>query len=92
MPKFVWDRTKAARNLRKHDVSFGDACRVFDDPLALDGIDDREDYGEERSNIIGMAGDRLLLVTYTLRGGEVRIISARPAEPNERRRYNAENR
>jgi uncharacterized DUF497 family protein len=41
MPKFVWDRTKAARNLRKHDVSFEDARLVFDDPLALDAIDDR---------------------------------------------------
>jgi uncharacterized protein len=41
MPKFVWDRTKAARNLRKHDVSFEDARLVFDDPLALDALDDR---------------------------------------------------
>jgi uncharacterized DUF497 family protein len=92
MPNFEWDRKKAARNLRDHGVSFEEATRVFNDPLSLDDIDDREDYGEERSNMIGVAGDRLLVVTYTLRGGKTRIISARPAEPNERRRYREENR
>jgi uncharacterized DUF497 family protein len=92
MPKFVWNPDKAASNLRDHGVTFEEATRVFDDPLALDDIDDREDYGEERSNIIGMVGARLLVVTYTLRRGETRIISARPAEPVERRRYHDEER
>ena len=87
MPTFAWDPDKAASNLRKHKVSFETATRVFDDPLALDAIDDREIYGEERSIIIGMAGDQLLVVSYTLRGGQTRIISARPAEPVEGRRY-----
>ena len=64
---------------------------MFNDPLALDDIDDREDYGEERSNMIGVAGDRLLVVTYALRGGKTRIVSARTAEPDERRRYRDEN-
>jgi uncharacterized DUF497 family protein len=92
MPNFEWDRKKAARNLRDHGVTFEEATRVFNDPLSLDDIDEREDYGEERSNMIGVAGGRLLVVTYTLRGGKTRIISARPAEPNERRRYREENR
>jgi uncharacterized DUF497 family protein len=92
MPTFVWDPAKADRNLRKHGVSFEDASRVFDDPFALDDIDDREDYGEERSNIIGMVDDQLLVITYALRGGKTRIISARPAEPIERRRYHDEKR
>jgi uncharacterized DUF497 family protein len=59
MPKFEWHSSKAARNLHKHGISFEEVKRVFDDPLALDDIDDREDYGEERSNIMGMAGDRV---------------------------------
>ena len=78
---------KAARNLREHKVSFEAAKHVFDDPFAVDEIDDREDYGEERSNIVDMVEDRLLVVTYTLRRGITRIISARLAEPYERRRY-----
>lgn len=87
MPNFKWDRAKAARNLREHKLTFEAATRVFDDSFAIDEIDDREDYGEERSNILGMVEDRLVLVTYTLRSGYTRIISARPAEPHERRGY-----
>ena len=87
MPNFRWDPKKAADTLRRHKVSFETARGVFDDPFALDDIDEIEDYGEERSNILGMVEGRLLVVTYTLRGGATRIISARKAEPHERRTY-----
>jgi uncharacterized DUF497 family protein len=87
MPKFEWDEDKAEGNLRRHKVSFEAAARVFDDPFALDVPDDREDYGEERWNAIGMVEGHLLVVTYTLRNGATRIISARLAEPYERRWY-----
>jgi uncharacterized DUF497 family protein len=92
MPKFTWDRRKAARNLREHSISFETAIRVFRDPHAIDEIDDREDYGEERSNILGMIENRFVVVTYTLRGGYVRIISARKAIREERRRYHEKKR
>ena len=92
MPNFSWEPRKAAGNLRKHHVSFEKATGVFDDPFAIDNIDDRRNYGEERSNIIGMTEGRLLVVTYTLRGGYIHIISARKAEPHERRRYHEEER
>ena len=87
MPNFEWEPDKAARNLRRHKVTFETARGVFDDPFALDEIDDREDYGEERSNILGSVEGRFLVVTYTLRGRTTRIISARPAEPHERGKY-----
>ena len=87
MPNFKWDPGKAARNLREHKLTFEAATRVFDDPFAIDEIDDRENYGEERSNIVGMVEGRLVFVTSTLRRGDTRIISARPAEPHERRKY-----
>ena len=90
MLNFTWDRRKAAANLRKHGVSFETATGVFNDPSPIDEIDDREDYGEEWSNIIGMVEGRLLFVTYTLRGGQTRIISARKATPEENRRYHEE--
>jgi hypothetical protein len=35
--------------------------------------------------------ERLLAVSYTIRSGRVRLISARLAEPQERRRYHEEN-
>jgi uncharacterized DUF497 family protein len=40
MANFEWDRKKAAWNLRNHGVSSEEATRVFNDPLALDDIDD----------------------------------------------------
>ena len=61
--------------------------------MALDEPDDRDDYGEDRWNRIGSVEGRLLVVTYAQRIGEVgsdeviRIISARPAERRERKRY-----
>jgi uncharacterized DUF497 family protein len=37
--KFEWDDEKAVANLRKHDVSFGEATEVFYDPNALEDYD-----------------------------------------------------
>jgi uncharacterized DUF497 family protein len=65
---------------------------VFKDPLAIESLDDREDYGEDRFVIIGMVDGRLLFVAYTLRGETIRIISARGAEPHEQRQYHEEGR
>jgi len=45
---FEWDDDKAARNLRSHGVSFEMAALVFRDPFAVEWIDMREAYGEER--------------------------------------------
>ena len=65
---------------------------MFKDPLAIESLDDREDYGEDRFVIIGMVDGRLLFVAYTLRGETIRIISARGAEPHEQRQYHEEGR
>jgi hypothetical protein len=90
--EFEWDDAKAARNLAEHAVSFVAARKIFDDPLALGWLDTSENYGEERFAIVGMAETRLLFVAYTLRASRIRLISARGAEPNERRRYHQESR
>ncbi|HML12277.1 MAG TPA: BrnT family toxin [Xanthobacteraceae bacterium] len=89
---FEWDDPKAAANLAKHGVSFEQAREAFNDPFAIDFIDDREDYSEYRLILLGMVESRLLTVAHTVRGDRVRIISAREAEPHERRRYHEENR
>jgi uncharacterized DUF497 family protein len=88
---FEWDYVKAASNLSKHKVSFEVACDAFADAFAIEREDAPEDYGEARYNLLGMVGDRLLFVAYTMRGEIVRIISAREAEPYERRLYREEN-
>lgn len=88
---FEWDEAKAAANLAKHGVSFEQARQGFDDPFAINFVDDRENYGEDRLILFGMVENRLLVVAHTLRDDKVRIISAREAEPHERRRYHEEN-
>jgi len=85
--KFEWDDRKAAANQARHGVSFEAARKVFTDVFAIDQPDDREDYGEERITLLGMADGRLVLVAYTIRDDRIRIISARGAEPYEQRIY-----
>jgi uncharacterized protein len=88
---FQWNDQKAARNHARHGVTFEAAREVFDDPFALDWIDDGQDEGEQRFAMLGIVEGRLLFVAYTMRGDAIRIISARLAEPYERRRYHEEN-
>jgi uncharacterized DUF497 family protein len=88
---FEWDDAKAAQNYADHGVSFEVARRVFEDPFATERLDDRQDYGEDRYSILGMVDGRILYMAYTLRNGTIRIISARGAEPDERRRYHEDN-
>jgi uncharacterized protein len=84
---FEWDDAKAAANAVRHAVTFEAARSAFSDPLAVAREDPRQDYGEDRYTLLGMANDQLLHVAYTLRRERIRIISARLAEPRERRRY-----
>ena len=88
---FQWDDNKAAENYATHGVQFEAAREVFHDPFALEWLDDRADYGEDRYIILGMVENRLLYVAHTLRGEKIRLISARGAEPQERRQYHEEN-
>ena len=67
---FEWDEDKAADNYAKHKVTFATARLAFADLFAVEWFDDRFDYGEERFNMLGMAEDRLLSVTYTSVSGE----------------------
>jgi uncharacterized DUF497 family protein len=90
--RFQWDDAKAAENYANHGITFESARDVFSDPFALDWPDESEAYGEARYITIGMADGRLLFVAYTLRSDAIRIISARGAEPYERRKYHEENR
>lgn len=65
---------------------------VFQDPFALERLDDREDYGEERFVIIGMSeGSLVLFVAYTERKDRIRIISTRRALQNEQDDYFRQN-
>jgi len=56
--EFEWDDDKAAANARKHGVTFEEARGVFRDPWAIELVDDREAYGEDRFVLIGMTQSR----------------------------------
>lgn len=87
---FEWDARKAAQNLRKHQISFEDAARVFLDPNRIETYDGRDAYGEDRWKTVGMVEPALLAVVYTVRGKEsdvMRLISARKADAYERAQY-----
>ena len=83
---FEWDDAKERANRRKHGIDFQTAARVFLDPYVIE-FDDVGARGELRFNAIGLVDNRMLFVSYTMRGDVVRIISARGAEPHEKRRY-----
>lgn len=83
MLEFEWDTEKAAENLRKHGVSFELATLAFRDPFGVEWIDNREEYGEERTILLGMADGTILVVVYTERGERLRLISARRATRHE---------
>lgn len=88
---FEWDDHKAAANWRNHGIAFPHAAKAFNDAFAVEWIDDREDYGEERINRLAMCEGLLLHITYTERGERIRLISARRAEKHERDHYHREN-
>jgi uncharacterized protein len=81
---FEWDEAKAAENYAKHGV-------IFRDPFAIERLDDREDYGEERFILIGAEEEAVVTVVYTERNGRFRIISARRATRHEQDDYFVEN-
>jgi uncharacterized DUF497 family protein len=92
--EFEWHNAKAEDNVRRHGVSFDLAKTVFKDPFAIERLDDREDYGEKRFVMIGMAeGNILLFVAYTERKNNesIRIISARRATQYEQDDYFQQN-
>lgn len=87
-----WHSKKAASNLKDHQVSFEEAATVFDDDFAEVLPDFDHSIEENRYVCFGASSSgRMLAVTFTERGDNVRIISAREMEPKERRDYETGN-
>ena len=94
---YVWDEEKNRINLAKHGIRFELAVRAFEDPHVVSRYQGYES-GEHRYQILGLVnGMTILFVAFTDRQvglGEAvtRIISARRADPAERRVYEEERR
>jgi uncharacterized DUF497 family protein len=72
-------------------VTFAQAVYAFRDPFAVEWIDDRAAYGEERIVLLGSVGGQILSIVYTERGERLRIISARRATKYEKDHYYRQN-
>lgn len=83
----AFDPYKNIKNLRDHkiDLSFGN--RVLADCHAIEVIDEKMDYGEERWNVLGMVDGAVYHLTYTENDDGIRYISLRPAEKREEAHY-----
>ena len=85
---FEWNEDKAEESLKRHGVSFEEATTVFADPLSLTIPDPLHSVEENRFVITGLSHKyRQLVVVYTERGENIRIISAREATASERKKY-----
>mgnify|MGYP002660549018 FL=1 len=86
MIKFDWDESKAAANLKKHQVSFEEAKSIFFDEFGVQFFDEDPSSDEERFLMLGMSSEaKLLIVCHCERehGAVIRIISARKATKRE---------
>lgn len=87
---FEWNEDKNRENIRKHGLDFGDAWEIFAGPLSPE-LDLRSDYGEDRWTLIGLLGNRVVVVTFTFGSNEaIRLISLRKALKHERKKFEEE--
>ena len=88
--RFEWNEKKNQANIRKHGVSFGEACTTFHDEYAIQFFDPGHSANEERFLLLGMSLKlRVLVVCHCFRESEtaVRIISARKTDQAEEQDY-----
>ena len=84
--KFTWDEAKRRSNLVKHGLDFADVPAVFGG-ITFTFEDDRFDYGEQRFITLGILKGAIVVVAYTERSGDIRIISMRKATKYEQELY-----
>jgi hypothetical protein len=83
---YEWDEQKRLVNVKKHGIDFIDVPEVFDDDVVIIP-DERFDYGKTRFILMGILKSQVVVVAYTERGENIRIISARKATKNEQIYY-----
>jgi uncharacterized DUF497 family protein len=91
MNRYECDKEKARANYNKHGVKFTDAGRAFNLGFSLTGRSPQSDeLNEERNlSIVKLADGRAIVVVWTPREENVRIISVRHARKSEKEALNA---
>ena len=85
---FEWDEEKDESNCKKHGIGFDEAKTVFNDPRSITRHDEQHSEDEDRYLDLGLSAmGRLIVVSYTERASNIRIISCRKATKSERKTY-----
>ena len=85
--EFEWDKRKRQINIKKHGIDFLDAPEIFQGPMLV-GIDETDDYGEDRYIGIGFLRAQVVVVVFTEKHREIiRLISVRKATKHEEERF-----
>lgn len=88
--EFEWDDNKNLENIKNHGISFDKAIKAFDDDLAIPLEDiEHSDENETRYALIGMCEIGLVFISFTFKGENYRIISARQASRRMEKMYAA---
>lgn len=82
----TFDPDKDRTNQNKHQCSLADAEQL-DWDTALEWLDDRHEYGEDRYVALAPIGDRIYCVVFVEREGKRRIISLRRANSREVKKW-----
>jgi uncharacterized DUF497 family protein len=83
--RFEWDEDKRQATLARRGIDFIGMAALFDGRPVVTFPSPR--LGEERWVTVGWVEGKAFAVVWTLRGGNVRIISARRARDGEERAY-----
>jgi uncharacterized protein len=81
---FDWNPRKRETNLRDHKIDFEDVKGIFDGYTFVRRSDR---HGEIRYQVFGHVFGREVAVAFTIRGDVCWLISARPANRSERRKF-----
>lgn len=87
--QFEWDSGNATKSQQKHEVETKEAEEVFyDDSIFPLGAQIEPSVDEPRFGVLGKTfSGRHLHIVFTVRGGRVRVISARPMHRKEKMSY-----
>lgn len=80
------DPAKQAKTLAERGLDMNRAGEVFN-LLHLTVPDQRREYGEERFVTVGHLDDRMVVLVWTWRGPNIRVVSMRKANDREQTKF-----
>lgn len=86
--RFEWDKGNTDKSYQKHGITPNESEEIFLDENLKVVKDLKHSQTEERFIALGKTFKRkFLFVVFTIRKNKIRVVSARKANPKERRKY-----